>query len=154
MVDVEKELGHLFDKLDNKEKLREEEYQRSREKLQAEQNEFNELANTMIEPVMREYQTYLQKRHIMVDIIREPKPGRELLGNPSIKFDLMDPNMLSRNATYPSLKFSLVEGSIHVVTEGKKTLVDRHSEDQINQELVKSKLTDLVKSCYDVEPTK
>ena len=146
MVDVEKELGPLFDKLDAQKKLREEESQKYVQELHAQYTEFNGLVDTTIYPVMRDYQIYLQKRSIMADISREPRPGLQSL--PSIKFSMMDTNILS-GGTYPSLKFGPIEGSIRVITEGKKPSANRHSKDQINQDFVKSKLTDLIKSCYD-----
>lgn len=149
MVDVEKELGPLFEELNNQKKLSEEEYLKIQQRLKAEYDEFKELADNKIFPVMREYQVYLQKKAIFTDITREPKEGKELLGPPSIIFSVVDVKMTSRNLIYPNVKFSLIEGNINVTTEGKKNLSDEYTKDQINQELVVSKLTNLVKSCLN-----
>ena len=152
MVDVEKELGTLFNKLKVQEKQLEEDYQKNQDRLQAVYDEFDKLVTTMILPVMRDYQIYLQKKVILSDITREPKPGRELIGPYSIKFELNDLNNVSRSATFPNLKFTLAEENIVVTKEikGKTDPPDTYTKDQINQELVASKLTSLIKTCYDV----
>ena len=61
MVDVEKELGSLFEKLDQERKTKAEEYQKTEQRMKIEYDEFKGI-DDKIAPVMLEYQKYFKKR--------------------------------------------------------------------------------------------
>lgn len=60
MVDIEKDLGPLFDELEKEGKL--ERYRRRDQSTKDEYNEFKDICDDLIAPLMREYQKYLRKK--------------------------------------------------------------------------------------------
>lgn len=57
MVDVEKELDPLFSKLEKEGKL--ERYKKTDQRIKEEFNEFKDMRDDLIIPLMRDYQRYL-----------------------------------------------------------------------------------------------
>ena len=148
MVEVEKELGSLFEKLDQERKTKAEEYEKTEQRMKIEYDKFKG-TDDRIAPVMLEYQKYLQKKGIDSDIVRVPKPGTPFLRKPSISFVLTDSSLTSRVGLYPSIKYSLEGEKISETIQGKTTFSIEYSKDQITQEFVATKLTNLIKSCYE-----
>ena len=145
MVDVEKELGSLFEKLDQEQKTKAEGNEKTEQRMKIEYDQFKGI-DDKIAPVMLEYQKYLQKKGIDSDIVRVPKPGTPYLRKPSISFVLTDPSLTSRLGVYPSIKYSLEGEKISETIQGKTTFSIEYSKDQITQEFVATKLTNLIKS--------
>lgn len=148
MVDVEKELGPLFEKFDKERKIMAKEH-KVEKGVKDEFNEFKDICDTAIAPVMRKYQEYLQKKDIYSNIVREPKLGSRSLRKPSISFLLTDSSIISWKGAYPSIRFSPEDGKILETIQGKTTFSIEYSKDQITQDLVASKLTNLIKSCFE-----
>lgn len=71
MVYIDKELGPLFDKLEKEGKL--ERYKKAHQRIKEEFNEFKDIRDDLIAPLMRDFQRYLHKKGIYSDIVREPK---------------------------------------------------------------------------------
>ena len=82
MVDIEKELDPLFYKLEKEGKL--ERYKKTDQRIKEEFNEFKDIRDDLIIPLMRDYQRYLRKKGIYSDIIRQPKIDSPTIPNPSI----------------------------------------------------------------------
>ena len=150
MVDVERELGSLFEKLDQERKTKAEEYQKTEQRMKIEFDEFKGV-DDRITPVMLEYQKYLQKKDINSDIVRVPKHGSASLRKPSISFVLTDSSLTSRLGVYPSIKYSLEGEKISETIQAKTNISVEYSKDQITEEFVATKLTNLIKSCYNKE---
>lgn len=107
MVDVDKELGPLFDKLEKEGKL--ERYKKTNQRIKDEFIEFKDICDDLIAPLMRDYQRYLRKKGIYSDIVREPKIDSPTIPNPSITFILAELDLISPQGVYPSIKFTLEE---------------------------------------------
>jgi len=146
MIDVEKELDPLFDKLENQDKLKEVENLENMQRLQAKFNEFDAFVNREIFPVMRDYQIYLQKKDIIADITK-PQSDLAILGNFSIEFKVNDAKKVSSSGDYPKVKFTLSEENIVVETDLATKTSETYTKNQINQDLVKGKLNHLIESC-------
>ena len=146
-VDVDKELGSLFDKLEKKGKL--ERYKRTDQGIKDEFNEFRDICDDLIAPLMRDYQRYLRKKGIYSDIIREPKIDSPTIPNPRITFVLTESNLISPQGIYPSIKFTLEGGKILETITGKTTFSIEYLKNQVTPDLVKTKLTNLIKSCFE-----
>ena len=69
---MEKDLGSEFDKIPYQENQRQEDNARDEQSLQAEYNEFNDLINTTILPVMIGYKNQLRHKSIKADILEVP----------------------------------------------------------------------------------
>lgn len=147
MVDIDKELGALFDKLEKEGKL--ERYRKRDQKTRDELNDFKDICDELIAPLMRDYQKYLRKKGVYSDIIREPKIDSSTILNPSISFVLTDINLTSRQGVYPSIKFTLEGGRILETITGKTTFSIEYLKNQVTPELVTDKLTNLIKSCFE-----
>jgi hypothetical protein len=148
MVDIDKELGPLFDKLQKEGKL--ERYKKTDQQVKDEFNEFKDIRDDLIAPLMRDYQRYLQKKGIYSDIVREPKIDSPTIPNPSISFILTELDLISPQGVYPSIKFTLEGGKILETITGKTTFSIEYSKNQVTPDLVKTKLTNLIKSCFEV----
>jgi hypothetical protein len=147
MVDIDKELGPLFDKLQKEGKL--ERYKKTDQQVKDEFNEFKDIRDDLIAPLMRDYQRYLQKKGIYSDIVREPKIDSPTIPNPSISFILTELDLISPQGVYPSIKFTLEGGKILETITGKTTFSIEYSKNQVTPDLVKTKLTNLIKSCFE-----
>jgi hypothetical protein len=147
MVDIDKELGPLFDKLQKEGKL--ERYKKTDQQVKGEFNEFKDIRDDLIAPLMRDYQRYLQKKGIYSDIVREPKIDSPTIPNPSISFILTELDLISPQGVYPSIKFTLEGGKILETITGKTTFSIEYSKNQVTPDLVKTKLTNLIKSCFE-----
>ena len=123
MVEVNKELGPLFDKLEKEGKL--DRYKKTDHKIKDEFNEFKDMRDDLIAPLMRDYQRYLSKKGIYSDIVMEPKIDSPTIPNPSISFILTDLDLISPQGVYPSIKFTLEGGKILETITGKTTFFDR-----------------------------
>jgi hypothetical protein len=147
MVDIDKELGPLFDKLQKEGKL--ERYKKTDQQVKGEFNEFKDIRDDLIAPLMRDYQRYLQKKGIYSDIVREPKIDSPTIPNPSISFILTELDLISPQGVYPSIKFTLEGGKILETITGKTTFSIEYLKNQVTPDLVKTKLTNLIKSCFE-----
>jgi hypothetical protein len=147
MVDIDKELGPLFDKLQKEGKL--ERYKKTDQQVKDEFNEFKDIRDDLIAPLMRDYQRYLQKKGIYSDIVREPKIDSPTIPNPSISFILTELDLISPQGVYPSIKFTLEGGKILETITGKTTFSIEYLKNQVTPDLVKTKLTNLIKSCFE-----
>jgi len=147
MVDIDKELGSLFDRLENEGKL--ERYRKRDQTTKDEYNEFKDMCDDLIAPLMRDYQKYLRKKGIYSDIVREPKIDSSTIPNPSISFVLTDINLTPRQGVYPSIKFTLERGKILETITGKTTFSIEYLKNQVTPELLTDKLTNLIKSCFE-----
>ena len=151
MIYVEKELGSEFDKIPNQENRRQEGNASNEQSLQDEYNEFNDLINTMIMPVMIGFKNQLRHKSIKADILRGPLPGNEEIDPPSIKFTLHEVDKKTETGVFPNLKFT-TDGDNIIVEEGTTIYspsIKKYPKAQVNKEFVESKLTDLIKSCFD-----
>jgi|ERR671919_1464633 hypothetical protein len=148
MVDIDKELGPLFDKLKKEGKL--ERYRKRDQNTKDEYNEFKDICDALIAPQMRDYQRYLRKKGVYSDIVREPKIESTTIPNPSISFVLTDLNLISPQGVYPSIKFTLEGGKILETITGKTTFSIEYLKNQITPELVADKLANLIKSCFEM----
>jgi hypothetical protein len=147
MVDIDKELGPLFDKLQKEGKL--ERYKKTDQRQKDEFNEFKDIRDDLIAPLMRDYQSYLRKKGIYSDIVREPKIDSPTIPNPSISFILTELNLISPQGVYPSIKFTMEGGKILETITVKTTFSIEYLKNQITPDLVKTKLTNLIKSCFE-----
>jgi hypothetical protein len=147
MVDIDKELGPLFDKLQKEGKL--ERYKKTDQRQKDEFNEFKDIRDDLIAPLMRDYQRYLRKKGIYSDIVREPKIDSPTIPNPSISFILTELNLISPQGVYPSIKFTMEGGKILETITVKTTFSIEYLKNQITPDLVKTKLTNLIKSCFE-----
>ena len=147
MVDIEKDLGPLFDELEKEGKL--ERYRRRDQSTKDEYNEFKDICDDLIAPLMREYQKYLRKKGVYSDIVREPKIDSSTILNPSISFILTDINLTPRQGVYPSIKFTLEGGKILETITGKTTFSIEYLKNQVTPQLVTDKLSNLIKSCFE-----
>jgi hypothetical protein len=147
MVDVDKELGPLFDKLEKEGKL--ERYKKTNQRIKDEFIEFKDICDDLIAPLMRDYQRYLRKKGIYSDIVREPKIDSPTIPNPSITFILAELDLISPQGVYPSIKFTLEGGKILETITGKTTFSIEYLKNQITPDLVKTKITNLIKSCFE-----
>jgi hypothetical protein len=147
MVDVDTELGPLFDKLEKEGKL--ERYKKTNQRIKDEFIEFKEICDDLIAPLMRDYQRYLRKKGIYSDIVREPKIDSPTIPNPSITFILAELDLISPQGVYPSIKFTLEGGKILETITGKTTFSIEYLKNQITPDLVKTKITNLIKSCFE-----
>lgn len=150
---VEKKLGSEFEKIPNQENRRREDNAGSEQSLQAEYNEFNELINTTIMPVMIGCKNQLRHKSIKADILRGPLPGNEEIDPPSIKFTLDEVDKKTETGVFPNLKFTTDGDNIlvEVGTTIYSPSIDRYPKVEVNKEFVESKLTDLIKSCFDLK---
>jgi len=148
---VEKNLGSEFDKIPNQENRRQEDNAGSEQSLQPEYNEFNDLINTTILPVMIGCKNQLRHKSIKADILRGPLPGNEEIDPPSIKFTLHDVDKKTDTGVFPNIKFTTDGDNIlvEVGTTIYSPSIDRYPKVEVNKEFVESKLTDLIKSCFD-----
>jgi hypothetical protein len=147
MVDVDKELGPLFDKLEKEGKL--ERYKKTNQRIKDEFIEFKDICDDLIAPLMRDYQRYLRKKGIYSDIVREPKIDSPTIPNPSITFILAELDLISPQGVYPSIKFTLEGGKILETVTGKTTFSIEYLKNQVTPDLVKTKITNLIKSCFE-----
>jgi hypothetical protein len=147
MVDVDKELGPLFDKLEKEGKL--ERYKKTNQRIKDEFIEFKDICDDLIAPLMRDYQRYLRKKGIYSDIVREPKIDSPTIPNPSITFILAELDLISPQGVYPSIKFTLEGGKILETITGKTTFSIEYLKNQVTPDLVKTKITNLIKSCFE-----
>jgi hypothetical protein len=147
MVDVDKELGPLFDKLEKEGKL--ERYKKTNQRIKDEFIEFKDICDDLIAPLMRDYQRYLRKKGIYSDIVREPKIDSPTIPNPSITFILAELDLISPQGVYPSIKFTLEAGKILETITGKTTFSIEYLKNQVTPDLVKTKITNLIKSCFE-----
>ena len=147
MVDIEKELDPLFYKLEKEGKL--ERYKKTDQRIKEEFNEFKDIRDDLIIPLMRDYQRYLRKKGIYSDIIKQPKIDSPTIPNPSISFILTELDLISPQGVYPSIKFTLEGGKILETITGKTTFSIEYSKNQVTPDLVKTKLTNLIKSCFE-----
>ena len=148
MVDVDKELGPLFDKLQKEGKL--ERYKKTDQRIKEEFNEFKDIRDDLIIPLMRDYQRYLRKKGIYSDIIRQPKIDSPTIPNPSIAFVLTELNLISPLGIYPSIKFTLEGGKILETVTGKTTFSIEYQKNQITPDLISSKLANLIKFSFEI----
>jgi hypothetical protein len=140
-------LGPLFDKLQKEGKL--ERYKKTDQRQKDEFNEFKDIRDDLIAPLMRDYQRYLRKKGIYSDIVREPKIDSPTIPNPSISFILTELNLISPQGVYPSIKFTMEGGKILETITVKTTFSIEYLKNQITPDLVKTKLTNLIKSCFE-----
>lgn len=147
MVDINEELDPLFDKLEKEGKL--EQFAKTDQVIKNEFNEFKDMCDDLIAPLMREYQRYLRKKGIHSDIVREPKIDSPVISNPSITFVLTELNLVSPQGVYPSIKFTLAAGKILETITGKTTFSIEYLKNQITPDLVMSKLINLITSCFE-----
>ncbi|HSA73826.1 MAG TPA: hypothetical protein VLD84_07725 [Nitrososphaeraceae archaeon] len=147
MVDIEKELGPLFEKLEKEGKL--ERYRKRDQRIVDEHNEFKDMCDALIAPLMRDYQRYLRKKGIYSDIVKEPKIDMPTIPNPSISFVLTDFNLLSPPGVYPSIKFTLEGEKILETITGKTTFSIEYLKNQVTPDLITNKITNLIKSCLE-----
>jgi hypothetical protein len=147
MVDIDKELGPLFDKLEKEGKL--ERYKKTNQRIKDEFIEFKDICDDLIAPLMRDYQRYLRKKGVYSDIVREPKIDSPTIPNPSITFILAELDLISPQGVYPSIKFTLEGGKILETITGKTTFSIEYLKNQVTPDLVKTKITNLIKSCFE-----
>jgi hypothetical protein len=140
-------LGPLFDKLQKEGKL--ERYKKTNQRIKDEFIEFKEICDDLIAPLMRDYQRYLRKKGIYSDIVREPKIDSPTIPNPSITFILAELDLISPQGVYPSIKFTLEGGKILETITGKTTFSIEYLKNQVTPDLVKTKITNLIKSCFE-----
>jgi hypothetical protein len=148
MVEIEKELDPLFYKLEKEGKLGR--YKKTDQKIKEEFNEFKDMRDDLIIPLMRDYQRYLRKKGINSDIIRQPKVDSPTIPNPSITFVLTELNLTVPHGVYPSIKFTLEGGKILETVTWKTTFSIEYEKNQITPELISSKLTNLVRSAFEM----
>lgn len=148
MVDIEKELDPLFSKLEKEGKL--ERYKKTDQRIKEEFNEFKDMRDDLIIPLMRDYQRYLRKKGIYSDIIRQPKIDSPTIPNPSIAFVLSELNLISPLGIYPSIKFTLEGGKILETVTGKTTFSIEYQKNQITPDLISSKLANLIKFSFEI----
>lgn len=148
MVDIEKELDPLFYKLEKEGKL--ERYKETDQRIKEEFNEFKDIRDDLIIPLMRDYQRYLRKKGIYSDIIRQPKIDSPTIPNPSIAFVLTELNLISPLGIYPSIKFTLEGGKILETVTGKTTFSIEYQKNQITPDLISSKLANLIKFSFEI----
>jgi hypothetical protein len=151
MVDVDKELGSLFEKLDDERNIMAEENQKTEQSIKEESNEFNHISDSSIAPVMHEYQNYLQKKGIDTEIVREPKPGEPTLQKPSISFVINDLILTGQLGAAPTIKYSLEKEKVLETIQGKATIAKEYPKEEIIQDLVAGTLTSSIKACYHKE---
>lgn len=148
MVDIAKELDPLFYKLEKEGKL--ERYKKTDQRIKEEFNEFKDIRDDLIIPLMRDYQRYLRKKGIYSDIIRQPKIDSPTIPNPSIAFVLSELNLISPLGIYPSIKFTLEGGKILETVTGKTTFSIEYQKNQITPDLISSKLANLIKFSFEI----
>jgi hypothetical protein len=151
MVDVDKELGSLFEKLGNERNIMAEENQKTEQSIKEESYEFKHISDSSIAPVMLEYQNYLQKKGIDTEIVREPKPGETTLHKPTISFIINDQILTGQLGAPPSIKYSLEDEKVLETIQGKATIAKEYPKEEITQDLVASTLTSSIKACYHKE---
>jgi hypothetical protein len=153
MIYVEKKVGSELAKIPNQENRRQEDSVGGEQSLQSEYNEINDLINTMILPVMIGCKNQLRLKSIKADILRGPIPGNEQIDPPSIKFTLHEVDKKTERGVFPNIKFTTDGDNIlvEVGTTIYSPSIDRYPKNDMNKEFVESKLTDLIKSCFDIK---
>jgi hypothetical protein len=151
--DLEKELGPLIENFQNllkDAKARKLDSLREDEDLK---NEFNELSQHVIEPVMRRFESYLESKDVNSNVdIQSEIVGKK---SPSIGFSLH--LKLTHESRFPNIKFSLSGEKISVqedrlMTKGEvnqDTVPQYYDKELITEEFVKERLIGLIKSCFD-----
>jgi len=144
---IEKELGQLFDRLEKK--LEEDklvEKKEGHEKVPPD-NEFRDLSDSIILPIMLEYKKFLEIKEKSVSLgcsIEKPHPLLQ-----DITFALEDLNLPSKYGSVPKITFFPKDGRVHIFEEW--TLGDGHpiessyNKNEITDQFVRKRLTGLIK---------
>ncbi len=147
MEDIEKELGPVLDEYNKMQRKIKENKRQEREQYIAREKEFKVLFDKIVKPVMADYSKYLETKNIDSYITEDPNMADMAFG--------FHPSGLTERLRSAEIKFSRQDKKLKIVERNEMATVESNYEKQdLNQEFVRKKLTDLIKNFFEIDSGK
>lgn len=142
MDEYQKQLGPLFDKLDQEKEKQKKVYEIRRKEIEKINNEIKEFFNSTLIPEIMECDKFLESRGLGWDVNVSPAENVE----PSISYHVYPSRRRIGKGSW--IKFSIVNGKVQITKFDMPDSDEIYEKSQITREFVRQELIELIKRTF------